>query len=104
MTESVTAYNAAKAVNNVLTQAGIVDTNIKSKRYGLIKQLPPQMFYNYTTARINKDEKPLIECDENGRILVSALTEWTKRYLQKQVDKTEENVPVLDVFEAVESE
>lgn len=90
--ETVSAYNAAKAVNVVLEEKGIINPKTNE-----IKKLPPQMFYNYTTARINKGQTPLIECDSDGRILVSALTEWVGKYLQKLADKVEENVPVLVV-------
>lgn len=95
--ETTTAYNAAKAVNNVLAELEIIDTNPRSKSFGNVKVVPSQMFYNYTTARINKNEKPLIECDENGRILVSALQEWTKKYIQKLQDKSDDLVPVLEI-------
>lgn len=97
MSESVSAYVAAKAVNEVLKNKGILN-----KEGTGIKQLPPQMFYNYTTSRIKKGQKPLIECDSEGRILVSALKEWTKKYLQKMEDKKEENIPNLMDEEVLE--
>lgn len=94
---TTTPYNAAKAVNVVLKDRGIIDTNPRSKRLGQIKEIPSQMMYNYTTMRINKGEKPLIACDDQGRILVSALQEWLQTYVFKLENKSEESVPVLTV-------
>lgn len=69
----LTPYAAAKVVNALLAEAGVD------------KQLPPQMFYNYTKARIRAGKRPLIECDENGAITPEALATWAKRYVAKQV-------------------
>ena len=85
-TNSVTAaaftpYDAAKFVNQVLTEAGL-------------PSVPPQMMYNYTTARINKGKAPLIKCDASGAIKPEDLLEWLAKYLEKKgiqvTPKTEE--------------
>lgn len=68
----MTAYAAAKIVNAALSEAG------------LDKQIPPQMMYNYTTARIRKGKAPFIACDKEGRITEAGLTEWLSKYLVKQ--------------------
>ena len=69
---TMTAYAAAKIVNAALEAAEVE------------KVLPAQMFYNYTTARLRADKKPLIACDENGRITEDGLNEWLAKYLVKQ--------------------
>ena len=68
----MTPYAAAKLVNQVLADAG------------LDKAIPPQMMYNYTTARISKGKAPLIECDAEGRITEEGLQTWLAKYLVKQ--------------------
>lgn len=68
-------YQAAKVVNKVLEEKGIE------------KILPPQMFYNYTTARIRSGKAPLIETVEvegKVRIKEEALTKWIEKYVAKQ--------------------
>ena len=70
---AVTPYAAAKLVNAALEAAH------------LSKRIPPQMMYNYTTARINKGKAPLIQTDEKGLVVVSALNEWIEKYVAKQV-------------------
>lgn len=84
-TENMTPYKAARFVNAALTKAG------------LEKQLPPQMFYNYTTGRINKGKAPLIEVEAvettntrgeritQHQIKAEALNTWLEGYLAKQV-------------------
>jgi hypothetical protein len=67
-----TPYGAAKVVNAVLVEVGID------------KVLPPQMFYNYTSARVREGKKPFIAVGADGRITESALNEWLATYLQKQ--------------------
>ena len=66
-----TPYGAAKFVNQVLTEAGL-------------PSIPPQMMYNYTTARINKGKAPLIKCDASGAITLENLLEWLAKYLEKK--------------------
>lgn len=70
---SLTPYAACKIVNTLLEEAGVD------------KQLPPQMFYNYTTARINKGKAPFIEVDENNKITEEGLKTWAEKYLAKHV-------------------
>jgi hypothetical protein len=69
---TVTPYGAAKLVNEHLAECNID------------KQLPPQMFYNYTTARIRAGKSPLIACDESGKIELDALAAWLEKYVAKQ--------------------
>jgi hypothetical protein len=68
----MTPYKASKIVNALLQEAGVS------------KSLPPQMFYNYTTARINAGKEPLIACDDEG-ITEAGLSAWYDKYLAKQV-------------------
>jgi hypothetical protein len=69
---SVTPYAAAKVVNAVLAAAGVDKT------------IPPQMMYNYTTARLRAGKAPLIACDADGRITREGLEAWLVKYLPKQ--------------------
>ena len=78
-TTSVTPYAAAKLVNAALEKAN------------LSKRIPPQMMYNYTTARINKGKAPFIQVDEKGLVLVSSLNEWIEKYVAKQIALVEVN-------------
>ena len=78
-TTSVTPYAAAKLVNAALEKAN------------LSKRIPPQMMYNYTTARVNKGKAPFIQVDEKGLVLVSSLNEWIEKYVAKQVASVETN-------------
>lgn len=68
---SLTPYAAARQVNAVLESVGL-------------KTLPPQMFYNYTTAKVRQGKNPLIAIDKDGRIIESALKAWLDRYLVKK--------------------
>lgn len=76
---SVTPYAAAKLVNAALEAAH------------LSKKIPPQMMYNYTTARVNKGKAPFIAVDEKGLVLVSSLNEWIEKYVAKQVATVKAN-------------
>jgi hypothetical protein len=72
--QSVTPYAAAKIVNAALLEAGVD------------RQLPPQMFYNYTTARVSKGKAPLIptvEVDGKVQVSVDGLTGWLQKYITK---------------------
>jgi len=77
---TVSPYKAAKIVNQLLLDAGVD------------KVLPPQMFYNYTTARIRAGKPSFIEVTEVGdnkfEITISGLNKWFEGYLAKQT-KTE---------------
>lgn len=68
----MTPYAAAKVVNAALKEAGVEKT------------LPPQMFYNYTSARIRAGRAPFIECNEEGKITEEGLKKWMGKYLAKQ--------------------
>lgn len=63
MTTTITAYEASKRVNATLKEAGVQ------------KVLPPQMFYNYA-------KKGYIQTIEK-KIVVSSLSEWLAKYLEK---------------------
>ena len=68
----MTPYRAAQIVNAALAANGID------------KVIPPQMMYNYTTARIRQGKKPFIECDNEGKITEEGLKTWLVKYLAKQ--------------------
>jgi hypothetical protein len=72
---AMTPYAAAKVANAVLLARGID------------KVLPPQMFYNYTSARIRTGKAPFIACDANGKITTAGLTTWTEKYIAKLLAK-----------------
>jgi hypothetical protein len=71
-TASMTPYAAAKIANAALVEAGIA------------KVLPPQMFYNYTSARIRAGKQPFIECDADGKVTAAGLAKWLETYVAKQ--------------------
>lgn len=69
----LTPYAAAKIVNADLEKAG------------LAKRIPPQMMYNYTTARVNAGKKPLIGYNEKtGEVDWESLKVWSTAYVGKQ--------------------
>lgn len=68
----MTPYAAAKFVNAELEKAG------------LTKRIPPQMMYNYTTARVNAGKNPLIAYDPKKGVDENDLARWTKAYIAKQ--------------------
>ena len=68
---TMTPYAASKLINAQLLEEGFE------------KVLPPQMFYNYTTAQIRKGKKPMIECAKDGRITASGLAAWYEKYTAK---------------------
>jgi hypothetical protein len=85
----VTPYAAAKLANAVLAERGIEKT------------LPPQMFYNYTTGRVNKGKAPLLACGrtEDGQVVVSvdAVIEWAHKYTPRgaAAPTTVEDLPTV---------
>lgn len=72
---SMTPYKASQIANLALEASGVQ------------KKLPPQMFYNYTNARIKQGKKALIAVDSEGRITESGLSEWLEKYIAKQLGK-----------------
>ena len=71
---TLTPYAASVAINAALTKAGL-------------KNIPPQMIYNYTTARIRNNKAPFIETvtiDGQVRVTEAGLAKWTKKYLAKK--------------------
>jgi hypothetical protein len=72
---TMTPYAASKLINQQLLEDGFE------------KVLPPQMFYNYTTALLRKGKKPMIQCDKDGRITSQGLADWYTKYTNKLTDK-----------------
>jgi len=72
---SYTPYAASKMINDQLAADGFE------------KILPPQMFYNYTTARIRAGKTPMIACDEAGKISAEGLAAWYEKYVAKNLVK-----------------
>jgi hypothetical protein len=68
----VTPYAASQIVNVVLAENEIAP-------------IPPQMMYNYTTARVRAGKVPLIPIDENNKIETSDLEAWTTKYVEKKM-------------------
>jgi hypothetical protein len=75
MSENTTLspYAAAKLVNAALKDAG-VDASI-----------PPQMMYNYTTARVRAGKAPFIAWTPEKGVDRKSLEEWTKAYVAKKL-------------------
>lgn len=65
----LTAYKAAKQVNEVLTTNNL-------------KNIPPQMMYNYVSKGLITTE------DVNGQKLIrqSVLNEWAEKYVAKKIE------------------
>jgi outer membrane protein W len=77
----ISPYKAASIVNKMLADAGVLDS-----KTGETKKLPPQMFYNYTIARIKAGVKPYIGTiviDGALKVDVRSLSAWTDRYIRK---------------------
>jgi hypothetical protein len=79
----LTPYAAAKLVNVVLEEAGL-------------PAVPPQMLYNYTTNRINKDKQPLIQFDKETGVDRDDLTRWVREYIVKKRNGATSHAP-LDI-------
>lgn len=78
--DALTTYQALKRINRALREAG------------LDKQIPYQMVYNYTTARLRAGTKPMIKAHRKTvgdkdvtYIEVTDLEEWLVRYVRKAV-------------------
>lgn len=69
----MTPYSAAKFVNSSLKDAGL-DVSI-----------PPQMMYNYTSARLNAGKVPFIKYTKESGVDENDLKEWTKKYIAKKI-------------------
>jgi hypothetical protein len=67
----LTPYGAANLVNVVLEEVGL-------------PTLPPQMFYNYTTARLRAGRKPAIAYTPESGIDRDDLQRWLSAYLVKK--------------------
>jgi hypothetical protein len=98
---SFSPFEAAKIVNAAL------------KEQGLDKQLPPQMFYNYTktatstkkdgTKSVRKPLIPTIEVDGRRRITQDVLTAWLQKYVTKLQTPAAETNESEQVTESVEA-
>ena len=67
-------YQATKLINAVLTEANL-------------PSIPPQMMYNYTTARIKAGKATLIGTvivDDKVYVTEQGLNEWLAKYLAKK--------------------
>ena len=67
----LTAYGAAKIVNQALKDAGSE------------KRIPPQMMYNYTHARVADGKQPYIMYTKSGGVDEKDLHRWLEAYLDK---------------------
>lgn len=67
----MTPYKAAKYVNSKLDEADLPN-------------IPPQMMYNYTSARLNAGKKPLIKFDLERGVDQEDLEMWTEKYISKK--------------------
>lgn len=75
----MTPYAAAKIVNAELKKRGI-------------KTIPPQMMYNYTSAKLNEGKRCLIKFDLENGVDADDLQRWLKQYIAKKL----ETAPVAD--------
>jgi hypothetical protein len=87
-----TPYAAAKLVNTQLAEAGL-------------KAIPPQMMYNYTTARVRAGKAPFIKWDEKKGVDTEDLQRWTTEYVAKRLAKATPVVadPEQAEFDAAEA-
>jgi hypothetical protein len=99
--ENYSGYGLAKPVNASLKALDIkvVDKNGEV----VVKQLPPQMFYTYTS-----DEKQYIKTDENRRVSREDGILWLLKYLNKHFSDqltppTDESSEVQDAYDALEA-
>lgn len=72
--KAFTCYGASTFVNELL------------KAKGFSKTIRPQMLYNYTTARVNKGEKPFIPITD-GLIKKEDLEAWLDKYIARNLKK-----------------
>lgn len=88
MSATLTAYAAAKLVNQAFADAGVDKT------------IPAQMIYNYTKGRTAKGKVPFIAYDlKTGKIDPEVFQAWMVKYLAKQgIVHTVETVDVDDAY------
>lgn len=71
--------------SSVLTPYGAATlANARLKEEGL-PTIPPQMMYNYTTAKLRAGKKPLIAFDPETGVDRDAFGAWLERYVAKKV-------------------
>lgn len=76
---TLTPYAATKLANVVIEEAGL-------------KAIPPQMMYNYTTAKVNAGKKPLIKFSLEEGVDREDLERWVKSYVERKLAKVEVTV------------
>jgi hypothetical protein len=86
---------AAKLVNAFLRAEDIRDPKNPEK----VKQIPDQMMYNYTKAKLRAGEKPLVASflDENDKVQIERadLERWVKQYVGKLRGATAVHEPLV---------
>jgi hypothetical protein len=90
-------FGAAKLVNARLAEV--------AEETGLVlKDIPPQMMYNYTSNRLNKGENPLIAYTREGGVDREAFATWLDGYIVKRVEKARTEAAKLEAELAGESD
>jgi 2-keto-3-deoxy-6-phosphogluconate aldolase len=88
----ITPYAAAKIANAVFAAEGM-------------KVIPPQMMYNYTTARLNKGKAPYIAFTLEGGVDQEDLNRWIAARVLKHRSVTTPEVsdPEQEAFDLTEA-
>ena len=86
----LTPYAASKVANVQLLEAGAIE-----------KALPPQMFYNYTSARVNKGKTPFIKFNAVDGVDREDLQRWINARIEKAGKKVAD--PEQAEFDAAEA-
>jgi len=73
---AMSPYAASKVVNVVLEENSIAP-------------IPPQMMYNYTTARVRAGKVPLIPINADNKIELADLEAWVTKYVTKKLSNIE---------------
>jgi 2-keto-3-deoxy-6-phosphogluconate aldolase len=91
-TAIITPYAAAKLANAVFAAEGM-------------KVIPPQMMYNYTTARLNKGKAPYIAFTLEGGVDQEDLNRWIAARVLKHraTNPVEVSDPEQAEFDAAEA-
>jgi len=62
--------------------AGIVNARLKEEG---LKVIPPQMMYNYTSARVNAGKKPAVAFTHETGVDREDLNRWIEEYVAKKL-------------------
>jgi len=84
----VTVTETDSAVEQVTTLSPYAAAKLVNERLeleGLSKRIPPQMMYNYTTARVNAGKEPFIVFSIEAGVDRESLEQWTNKYVAKQI-------------------